>query len=145
MAVVVRPETTVRRRTVIDEANGTNATVQKAPRSTLPEKKVIFRTYQVIWYVLGLFESLLALRFIFRLSGAGTASTFVQLIYGMTAPLIAPFKGIYPTVNVVGSYFEGITLVAMVIYFLIAWGLIYLFQLVKPVEEAEVEEGVDNV
>jgi hypothetical protein len=143
MAVVVTPSKTVRRRTVIDEADG--GTVVHARRSGAPEKRVIFRTYQVIWYVLGVFETLLILRFIFRLSGASTASSFVRLIYGMSEPLVAPFRGIYPTVNVARSYFEGITIVAMIIWFLIAWGLIYLFQLVKPVEQAEVEETVDNV
>ncbi len=140
MATIVPSNVT--RKTVIRE-HSPESVIVNTPRDT-SGKVMIFRAYQVIWYILGIIESLLIIRFILRLTGARTASGFVRMIYDLTLPLIAPFRGIYPTVNVEGAYFEAITIVAMIIYLLIAWALVYLFQLVKPVNQGEVEETVDN-
>ena len=133
--------TQVRRKTVVTS----NAPVRTSTSgSGYAEKKVIFRTYQIIWYLLGIFETLLILRFIFRLSGASTVSPFVSLVYGISSALIAPFRGIYRTTQVESVAFEWITIVAMLMYLLFAYALVYLFQLVKPVDETEVEDTVDN-
>lgn len=107
-------------------------------------KKVIFRTYQIIWYILGVIEILLAFRFVFKLLGANSGSPFVQGIYNASNGLIRPFRGIFPTPVVEGSVFEWTTLVAIAVYAVIAYGIVYLLQLVKPVNPQEVEENVDN-
>jgi hypothetical protein len=108
------------------------------------EKKAIFRVYQFIWYILAFIEICLAFRFVFRLSAARAGSPFVSLIYQLTAPLVAPFRGIYPTMNVSGSTFEWVILIAMLVWAIVAYAIIYIFQIIKPVDEGEVEEVVDN-
>lgn len=105
------------------------------------EKKLIFRSYQVIWYFLAALETLLAFRFLFKLSGASTASGFVRFIYNISAPFIAPFRGIYPTPVVEGAVLEWITIVAMFVWVILAYALVHLLQLVKPVDRQEIEEG----
>jgi hypothetical protein len=69
------------------------------------------------------------LRFVFQLLGANGSSPFVAWIYNMSTPLVAPFAGIFgqttnPTAGAIsGSVFEPATLVALIVYGLIA-GLI---------------------
>jgi uncharacterized protein YggT (Ycf19 family) len=108
------------------------------------EKKAIFRTYQVVWYVLGFIEVLLAFRFFFRLFGASTASGFVSMIYAITYPLIAPFRGIFPTPGISQSALEFYTIIAGIVYALLAYGLVKLLQLVKPTNPEEVSRKIDN-
>jgi len=76
---------------------------------------------------------LLAFRFTLKLLGANPSSGFVDLIYSVTNVLVAPFTGIFSTPtaegDIVSSVFETSTLVAIVVYALIAWGLVKLVNL----------------
>lgn len=75
--------------------------------------------------------------------GTNANSSFVSLIYMISDPFVLPFSGIFGvSVSTEGSLFEWSTLVAMVVYALIAYGLIQLFQLVKPTNPQEVEQKV---
>jgi len=114
------------------------------PQTAYHQKKAIFKTYQVIWYVVGLIEFILIFRFLFRLLGANPASGFVNLIYGLSAPLIAPFVGIFRTAAGGANALEWSTLIAMAIYAILAYGLEQLLQLVKPTTPEEVEQAVDS-
>ncbi len=107
-------------------------------------KKAIFRTYQIIWYILGLIEVLLAFRFILLLLGANAQSGFVNFIYTLSSPFSAPFAGIFGVTNESGVVFEWTTLVAMAVYALVAYGIVSMFQIVKPTNPGEVESVVDN-
>lgn len=115
-----------------------------SPQEVYEKKRTVFRLYQIIWYLLGVIEVLLAFRFVLKLLGASTASGFVTFVYNVSRPLAAPFYGIF-RVNVAGeSVFEWTTLIAMVVYALIAWGLVKLFSLIKPASPEEVESGTAN-
>lgn len=114
------------------------------PQKVYEKKKVIFRSYQVIWYVLGFIEVLLAFRLTLKAIGANPFSGFVSLIYGLSDPLSFPFSGIIRSGNYGSSNFEWSTIFAAVVYFLIAWGLVSLLQFAKPVTPEEVEQEVDN-
>lgn len=114
------------------------------PQKVYEKKKTIFRTYQVIWYILGVIEVLLAFRIVFKMLGANTFSSFVNLIYLISDPLALPFSGIFRVYATQGALFEWSTLVAMAVYALIAYGLIQLMQLIKPTTPEEVEKEVDS-
>lgn len=78
----------------------------------------------VIWYIAGLLEGLLALRFILALLGANPANAFASFIYGISYPFVAPFFTLFSYNFRYGvSHFEAYTLVAMVIYALIAYAI----------------------
>jgi len=122
--------------------------INKMPISegaAIQEKKVIFRAYQIIWYVLGILETLLIFRFVLKLTAANPSSPFSILVYGLTYPFILPFRWLYSTPSFEGSQVEWHTIIAMFVYFLASWFLIRFFQLVKPVKKSEIEETVDNV
>ncbi len=113
--------------------------------SGYPEKKVIFKTSQVLWYILGLIEILLGFRFVFKLFGANAGSPFVRLIYGLTDGMTWPFRGIFRIVEVSGAVFDWSTLVAMAVYAAIAYGLARLLQIIKPISPEELErKEVEN-
>jgi hypothetical protein len=85
---------------------------------------------RVVWYIAGVIISLLALRLILQLLGANEGNPFVDLVYGLSGIFAAPFFGMFsyePSYGV--SYFEISTLVAILIYALLGWGLARLFTL----------------
>jgi uncharacterized protein YggT (Ycf19 family) len=114
------------------------------PQKAYAKKKVIFRAYQIIWYILGVIEVLLIFRIILKMLGANALSPFVNLVYTLSDPLALPFRGIFQTAVVEGSVFEWSTIIAGVVYAIVAFGLVQLFQLVKPTTPQEVEQTVDT-
>lgn len=81
----------------------------------------------VVYFLLGVLEVILALRFLFRLLGANQGSGFVVFLYNLSYPFVTPFNGIFNDQNPAGnSVFEFSTIVAMLIYALIAWGIVSL-------------------
>lgn len=118
--------------------------VTEKPQAVYNKKKAIFRTYQFIWYILGLIEVLLGFRFLLSLLGANRGSGFVDLIYGITAPLVAPFRGVLGTTGSGTIAFEWSVIFAGIVYFVIAYGIIYLLQMMKPTDPIEVSQVVDN-
>jgi uncharacterized protein YggT (Ycf19 family) len=89
------------------------------------------RMIQLIWFVVGVIDVLVGLRFILKLLGASTASPFVALVYGLSGPLVAPFRNIFP-VSGQGAYvFEPASLVAAAIYPLIGLGAVSLIRILS--------------
>ena len=77
-----------------------------------------------IYLLFGILEGLLGIRFVLGLLGANPAAGFAQFIYGMTGPFIAPFVGLFGQPHFQGSVFEFNSLVAILVYALIAWVLV---------------------
>lgn len=114
------------------------------PQKVFEKKKVIFRSYQIIWYILGIIEVLLAFRFILKMIGANPFSGFTNLINTLSNPLAVPFTGVVaPMVSGV-SVFEWSIVLAMLVYLFLSYGIIKLFEFFKPVTPDEVEEEVDS-
>jgi hypothetical protein len=73
----------------------------------------------------------LFLRFLFRLFGANPSSPFVDFLYSSTAPLLSPFEGIFRSYTIERGYvIEFSTLIALVMYMLIAWLFVALVSFV---------------
>ncbi len=115
-----------------------------SPQKEYETKKAIFRTYQIIWYILGVIEILLAFRIVLKLISANPYSGFVDFIYTLSSPFATPFLGILGTSVSGGSVAEWSTLIAMGVYAVVAYGMVSLFQIVKPTNQGEVEQNVDN-
>jgi uncharacterized protein YggT (Ycf19 family) len=88
-----------------------------------------------IWLLTSILEILLAFRFVLKLLGANPNSGFVEFVYSVSSPFTAPFRGIFSTPTTEGdvttSVFETSTIVAMIVYAIIAWGLVKLATLNK--------------
>ncbi len=110
-----------------------------------PRTRPLYRGTQIVWYVLGVLEALLAIRFIFKLLGANAGAGFTSFIYGITYPFAAPFIGVFSTSRVVeGSIFEWTTLLAMLVYWLLAIAVIKLFLMGRSVSTPEAATKMDE-
>lgn len=97
----------------------------------------LYRGTQVVWYLLGILEALLAFRFVLRLLAANPGAPFTHFIYTITHPFVAPFMAVFNTTSVAGSAFEWTTLLAMIVYWLVALAIVKLLLMSKPVSRTE--------
>jgi YggT family protein len=91
-----------------------------------PEREQRFFTFkatQVVWLLFGILEALIALRIGLKLIGANPASPIAVFIYGVTSPFLFPFAGLVGTPSAGGMVLEVSSVIAMVVYGLIAWAL----------------------
>jgi YggT family protein len=85
------------------------------------KRMVAYRTTQLIYWVFGLIEGLIAIRFVLKALGANPSAGFAEFIYGITAPLVAPFAGLFGNPAAQGSVLEVHSIVALIVYALLAW------------------------
>lgn len=109
-----------------------------APQKVYEKKKTIFRSNQVIWYIIGLIEVLLVFRLALKVLGANPYVGFTSFIYSITNPLTAPFRGILTTTATGNSIIEWSTVIAAFVYLCVAWGLVYLLGLIYPITPKDV-------
>ena len=102
-----------------------------------PTTKPIFRGTQIIRYALVTLEILLASRFILKMTAANSAASFTSFIYGVTWPFTQPFISVFQITKVEGSVFEWTTILAMLVYWIIALGIVRIFLIIKTVSTPE--------
>ena len=98
--------------------------VKKSGQGNLKARKIVY-------YVLGVLEVLLAFRFFLKLLGANDGGTFVSFIYTISGFFIAPFNAIFSSVATNGNILEPATIIAMIVYALIAYGIVMLIKIYK--------------
>ena len=104
--------------------NNTVSEVQTTQKEPGAERRVFtFKATQVVWLLLSIFEALLALRFVLKLIGANPASPFAVALYGFTGLFLYPFATLIGTPAMGGMVLEISTLIAMLVYGLIAWAV----------------------
>lgn len=104
--------------------------------STSSEQATSYQTIEyLIYFLFGVLEILLIFRLILRLAGANSFSTFVNLIYGLTGVFIVPFQGIFQQATTRGvvttAVFEPATIVAIVVYAVLAVGIVKLIRILS--------------
>ena len=126
MADVVRETREVQ--TTDEQVGATNVQRQTVSEASSAPSNVVAQ--RIVWYVVGFIVALLALRLVLQLLGANQGNAFVDLVYGLSGIFAAPFFGMFSYTPSYGvSYFEISTLVAILIYSLIGWGIAKLFTL----------------
>lgn len=84
----------------------------------------------IIYWLVGILEAVLAFRVVLSLLGANQGNPFAQLIYGVSAPFVAPFFGLFGYQFQYGiARFEIETVIAMAVYGLIGWGVAKLIRI----------------
>ncbi len=88
---------------------------------------------KVVYYILGAFEALFVFRLIFKLLGANSENNFVSIIYTLSGYFMAPFSGIFRAAVNRGieteSVLEPTTIIAMIVYALVAYGAVRLIEI----------------
>ena len=93
--------------------------------------------------VVGVVELLLTFRFIFEFLVVNTGTPFVAWLYGVTAPLVAPFAKILPNWEFSGFVVNFATVAAIIVFALVG-GLILMF-FPYPRKVVVVSEEIPNV
>jgi hypothetical protein len=106
--------------------------------------KPLYRGTQIVWYILGLLETLLAFRFVLKLFAANPDAGFTHFIYGVTYAFVAPFLSVFQIAQVAGSVLEWTTLLAMFVYWAVAQGIVQLFLMSKTVSTSEAAEKLNT-
>jgi hypothetical protein len=86
---------------------------------------------RVVWFVASILLFLLAFRFLLSLLGANTTNGLANFVYNTSHPFVAPFFSLFRYDNYAYgvSRFEAYTLLAIVFYAVIAWGVAKLVTL----------------
>lgn len=104
-------------------------------------KVAIFKTYQIVWYFLGIINSALLLRFLFKMMAANRVGV-VNALYAITDPLALPFYGIFGVSRAGESVFEWTTLVAIGFFSLLAYAIVRFLAIMKPSSPEEAEREI---
>src|SRR5579859_578059 len=86
-----------------------------------PRRIAAYRLTQLVYWAFGLVEGLIAIRVILKALGANQAAGFAQFIYNITAALVAPFINLFSNPAYGNSVLELSSIVALIVYSLIAW------------------------
>lgn len=103
------------------------SSVETYEDKNLRKENLRYWSTNIIYFVLGVLEVILGLRFVFRLFGANENNDFILALYNFSHMFVGPFNNIFND-QAIGSrsVFELSTLVSMLIYALIGWGLVRL-------------------
>ncbi|MCR4274872.1 MAG: YggT family protein [Candidatus Campbellbacteria bacterium] len=113
--------------------------------SNSPTTKPLYRGTQIVWYILGFVEILLLFRFALKLLGANPEAGFSSFVYGITYVFATPFISVFRASYLLeGSIFEWTTLLAMLVYWVIAIGIIKMFVMGKTVSTHEAAVKLNN-
>ncbi len=98
------------------------------------------QTYEyLIYYIFGALDVLLAFRLVLKIAGASTASFFVNFIYSLSKIFILPFEGMFRRVTAerveTTSIFEPATIVALIVYAIVAYGIVKLIRIYSGEEQ----------
>lgn len=114
---VIRDEGFERRQRVVEHTPSTRRTI-------------VSRVSQFVWLIVAVIVVLLAFRFALMLLAANPANTFASIIYNVTNVLVAPFATLLNAPAFEGgSVVDVASIVAMVVYILVAWVLLQLFRI----------------
>jgi hypothetical protein len=125
------PVTVDRREEVVTTQQPGYATSERVTRDVAAENRLrLFQVNRIVWSILGLLEVLLGLRFLLKLMGANPDSGFGAFLYGVTGLFVVPFAGLMPAWTSGGITLEVTTLMAMLVYALFFWGVVYAIRIV---------------
>ena len=98
--------------------------------STKEQPSYNFRLVAVVGFIVAVVDIFIAARFLGKLFGASAQSAFVNFIYSVSGPMVAPFTGIFGDSGSRTNTFETASLVAIVVYAVIGWGIVALIRIV---------------
>ena len=95
---------------------------------------------RIVYFIAGIITGLLALRFVLALLGANTSNPFANFVYTASHPLVSPFFGLFNYRSQYGvSKFELETLIAIVVYSVVAWLFVRLMSVITNTDTDETD------
>jgi uncharacterized protein YggT (Ycf19 family) len=116
-----------RRKKVVVQQHGNHVHEEHVVRDiNLEYRESVYKVVQFVWLLFGALEGLIAVRMLLKLIGANPTSWFAALVYQLSDLFLWPFQNL--TINpFFGNFvFELTSLIALLVYALIGWGLVRL-------------------
>lgn len=112
-------------------------------RTATTHPETIFE--RILWFVLTIINIILVFRFVMKLLDANGGAAFTKFVNTISYPFIKPFLYVFPTQNIQGVTFEWVSLVAILVYGIIAWLIVYIITLAthRPVTTHVIEKVED--
>jgi uncharacterized protein YggT (Ycf19 family) len=113
-----------RRKKVVVQQHGDHVHEEHVVQDiNLEYRESVYKVVQFVWLLFGALEGLIAIRVVLKLIGANPNSWFAALVYQLSDLFLWPFQNL--TLNpAFGNFvFELTSLIALLVYALIGWGL----------------------
>ena len=81
----------------------------------------VVKLIDAIYLLFGILEILLLVRFLLKAFAANAQAEFAAFVYNITAPFLVPFAGLFGTPQAGANVLEVHTIVALIVYALVAW------------------------
>ena len=114
-------------RTTADQEGATQVERQTVATSRPKDGAVVAQ--RIIWYIAGFIMTFLALRVVLLMLGANQGNFFVDFVYAVGGFFAMPFMGIFGEPTYGQFFFDTSSVVAIVVYALLAWGISKAFTL----------------
>jgi len=91
---------------------------------------LVARIAGLIWLLFGALDVLIVLRIVLKFIAANPTSEFARFIYSLTDIFLAPFNSLIASPVIGSGVFEIPSIIALVVYTLLAWLIVRLFRLI---------------
>jgi hypothetical protein len=100
------------------------------------QRAFIVRLTEIVWLLFGILEALIGLRVFLKLIAANPNNPFASLVYQASSLFVWPFSGLTIAPAAEGMVLEIPSIIAMVVYGLVAWLVVRLIWIVFDRPEA---------
>lgn len=140
-------ERVIKEQRVIADGHATTTAVEETtvvvPSAATIQRRRLTRARRTVYTIVNILAIFVTIRFVIALLGADPENAFASFIYGITFPFLLPFENLFgpeadPALG--RNVFELSSLVAIAIYYLLAWiavkvaTLVYLRTRSEPAE-----------
>ena len=115
------------------QVGDTNVQRQTVKKTTATSGVVVAQ--RSVWFFAGFIIVFLVLRVVLLLLAANQGNFFVDFVYALGGFFAAPFAGIFGSPSYGQAFFDTASVVGVVVYTLVAWGLTKVVTLTRPNEE----------
>jgi len=94
------------------------------------QRAFIVRLTELVWLLFGILEALIGLRVFLKLIAANPNNPFAALVYNASTLFVWPFSGLTVTPAAEGMVLDIPSVIAMLVYALVAWVIVRLIWIV---------------
>lgn len=89
-------------------------------------RQTLYQVTALIGFFFAVLEGLIGLRVLLKLIAANPANAFASSVYNFTGLFLWPFSGLTPNPAAAGMVLEVSSIIAMIVYALVAWAILRL-------------------
>lgn len=119
----------------MNDARNLNSSSNKEHRIA-ERRDRLSRASQIVWLITSIIEALIGIRILLKLIAANPLAGFARFIYSITDVFLVPFVGLTTDPSANGAILEISSIIAMLVYALLAWGIVRVMWVVFDISPA---------